>query len=192
MKFDCCEWVDSSRYYLLLTITAAVINIFFIYGYILPMVLNIFSHEMTVMYLYDMVWCLCQDKPYGTIILETIPFRAYNNNCQFWSLISFYIWTLTKILSKHRSMFWKLCCFDIVIIIFFRVFLCYIMYDWVQFILQLYPTHFFYNITSIFFTHYLKYFISGKFYFLRSTLTLVLLCGISQRNLLVTLTELQL
>ena len=54
---------------------------------------------------YVLGWFLCQDKPYGTIILTTISFREYNNNYKLWSYLSFYIWTLAKLLYKHLSMF---------------------------------------------------------------------------------------
>ena len=67
-------------------------------------------------------WCLFQDKPYGTIILRTIYFCAYKDNYKLWSFLSIYIWTPTKILYKHRSMFWIFGYFDIVTIIFFREF----------------------------------------------------------------------
>ena len=101
----------------------------FIYGYLLLVVFNIFFHGMTVISLYALVWCIYQDKPYGAIIFTTISFRAYNDNYQLWSFILFYIWTLTKLLSKHQSMFWHFGCFDIVTIIFFHTF-CMLYHVW--------------------------------------------------------------
>ena len=115
----------------------------FIYGYKLLMVLNILFHVIRVMSLYALGWCICQDKPYGTIILTTISFRAYNENYQLlWIFISFYILTLTKLLSKHRSMFWNFGCFGIVKIIFFREF-CMLYHLWLSSChLRLYRTYF--------------------------------------------------
>ena len=86
----------------------------------------------TVRFHYVLGWCLCKDKPHGTIILTTISFCAYNDNYKLWIFLSFYIWTPTKLSYKHRSMFWTFGCFDIVTIIFFHEFLCYIKYDWVH------------------------------------------------------------
>ena len=68
---------------------------------------------------YVLVWCLCQDKPYGAIILTTISFCSYNYNHKLWIFLSFYIWTPTKLLYKHWSMFLILGCFDIVTTILF-------------------------------------------------------------------------
>ena len=78
--------------------------------------------KKTIRSRYVLWWFLCQDKPYGTIILTTISFRAYKDNYKLWIFLSFYIWTLTKLLYNHRSMFWIFGCFDIVTILFFHVF----------------------------------------------------------------------
>ena len=78
--------------------------------------------ENTVSSWYVLGWCLCQDKPYGTIILTNVLFCAYKDSYKLWSFLSFYIWTLKKLLYKHRSMFWIFGCFDIVTIILFHKF----------------------------------------------------------------------
>ena len=87
------------------------------------------SQKKTVRSRYVLGRCLCQDKPYGTIIFTMISFRAYNNNFKLLSFLSFYIWTLTKLLYKHQSMFWIFGCFDIVIIISYRAF-CVLHHIW--------------------------------------------------------------
>ena len=38
---------------------------------------------------YLLGWCLCQDKPYGTIILITISLCAYKDNYKLWSFYHF-------------------------------------------------------------------------------------------------------
>ena len=42
-----------------------------------------------VRYWYVLGWCLCQDKPYGTIILITISFLIYKGNNKLWSFYHF-------------------------------------------------------------------------------------------------------
>ena len=103
---------------------------FMIYGYILSMFINMLLYGNTVRSRCVFGWCLCKDKPYGSIILIKISFRAYNYKYKLWGFLSFYIWTPKKLLYKHRSMFGVFGCFDIVKTIFLMHFLCYIMNDW--------------------------------------------------------------
>ena len=98
------------------------LKIYIIYGYILSMVLNLVSHGKTVRSRFVFRLCLCQDKPYGTIILTTISFCAYNNNYKLWNSLPFNIWIATNLLYKHQSMFWIFCCFYIVTITSFCAF----------------------------------------------------------------------
>ena len=83
------------------------------------------------MSLYLLGWCLCQDKPYGNIILTTITFHAYNDNYKLWGFISLYIWSPKKISYRHHSMFNFFGCFDIVIILYFREF-CMLYNVWLS------------------------------------------------------------
>ena len=79
-----------------------------IYGYILSIVLNMFFYGITVVSLYSLGWFLCQNQSYSTIILKKILFCAYNDNYQLWSFISLFIRTLTKLLSKQRSIYFEI------------------------------------------------------------------------------------
>ena len=120
------EWVHFYWLSMLLLFTC-----FMPHGYILSMVLNMFFHGKTISYQYVLGWWLYQDKPYGIIILTTKALSAYNNNYKLWSLLSSYIWTLTKILYKQQIMFWIFGCFDIVTIIFLHEF-CMLYNVWLS------------------------------------------------------------
>ena len=126
---DCYKWFDSWSDSFLLTINAAVIYMFHdLWIYIINDFEYIFNGE-TVRSRYVFGLSLCQDKPYGTIILTMISFRTYNDNYNLWSFLSLYILTPTKLLYKHRSMFLFFGYFYIVTIIFFHEF-CMLYHVW--------------------------------------------------------------
>ena len=76
----------------------------------------------TVIYRYVLGLCLCQDKPYGTIILTTISFSAYKDNWKLWSFYYFIFEHRQSYCISTEACFEFVGCFDIITITFLHAF----------------------------------------------------------------------
>ena len=76
----------------------------------------------TVSYRYMLGWCLCEDKTIWQHNFDNNIILRIQQKLQVVEFLSFYIWTPTKLLYKHQSMFLIFGCFDIVTIILFHEF----------------------------------------------------------------------
>ena len=127
---DFYEWDDSSSDSFLLTINTAVIHMFYdLWIYII----NGFEffYGKIVRFQHVLEWCLCEDKPYGTISLITISFFAYNENYKLWSFYHFIFEHRQSHCISTEACLGFLVAFILLLLYFFVHFLCYIMYDWV-------------------------------------------------------------